>query len=265
MASPLTGVSQAWSQVAEEYQRHIVPGFLPAARTLCESIGIRGGDIVLDVACGPGTAAFVAEELGAALVMGIDFARSMVFLAQRRRRNRETAQFVMGDASALPFASQRFDAVVSSFGLIFAPDPVGASAEAARMLRGQGRLGLLAWDPAGTVSVYQRTAFQYLEVHSGAHDPFRWGDAVQARAWLEPFAEVEIFPIEVPFRADSATMAWHILRTAMGRIAAGYAMLDPATQARLDADMIEFLDRFRERSGAIYWPREAVVIRGVRR
>ena len=264
MPSPLTGIPEVWSQVAEEYQRHVVPDFTPAARTLCGSIGIHAGDAVLDVACGPGTAAFVAEDFGAAPVIGIDFARRMVVVAQRQRGHRKTTRFVAAEAAALPFPNRRFDALISSFGLIFASKPIRAGAEAARVLKPGGRLGLLAWQQEGTVAAYQRIAFRYLENRPGTHDPLRWGEPVQARTWLKGFREVEVTPIEVPYHAESALAAWHVLRTAMGRIAAGYAGLDPPTQQRLDAEMVEFFDRFRDASGRIYWPREAMCIRGIR-
>jgi SAM-dependent methyltransferase len=265
MPSPLTGIPEVWNQVAEEYQRHVVADFTPAARTLCQAIGIRAGEAVLDVACGPGTATFIAEQFGAAPVIGLDFARRMVVLAHQQPGHHQTTRFVAAEASALPFPNQRFDAVISSFGLIFAPEPIRAAAEAARVLKPQGRIGLLAWHPEGTVAAYQRIAFQYLPTRPGTHDPLRWGQPVQARAWLEGFREVEVIPIEVPYHAESALVAWHVLRTAMGRIAAGYAALDRPTQQQLDAEMVEFFERFRDASGGIYWPREAMVIRGVQR
>lgn len=264
MASPLTGMPEAWSRVAPDYRRYIVPDFLPAARTLCQAAGIGPGDAVLDVACGPGTASFIAHELGAARVVGVDFARNMVVLAREEIRGAAGIQFSLGDALLLPFASGRFDVVISSFGLVFAPQPARAAEEAARVLRSGGRLGLLAWPPHGTVGLYQELAFRYLDVPSGGHDPFQWGVPAQARAWLERFSDVETRPIEVPFRAASPADAWRVLRTATGRIAAAYAALDGAARNRLDADMTDFFARFVRPNGEIYWVQEACVIRGIR-
>lgn len=265
MASPLTGIPDAWSRVAREYRRHIVPGFLPAARTLCKAAGIGARDLVLDIACGPGTATFIAHELGARRVVGVDFARTMVALAQQDTAAGAAVHFTLGDALRLPLSSGRFDVVISSFGLVFAPEPTRAASEAARVLRPGGRLALLAWPPDGTVGAYQQLAFRYLEIPPGTHDPFRWGVPGQARAWLEQFRDVELLPLEVPFRAESPAAAWRILRTATGRIAAAYAALEAPTRGRLDADMEVFFHRFRGPSGEICWDREAVVVRGVRR
>ena len=68
----------AWSTVAREYAKSILPGFRPAARALCEFARIGEGDRVLDVACGPGTAAIEARALGAAEVTGVDYATGMI-------------------------------------------------------------------------------------------------------------------------------------------------------------------------------------------
>lgn len=265
MSNPLTGVAEAWSRVARDYRRYIVPDFLPAARTLCRAIGIAPGDRVVDVACGPGTATFMAHELGAAQVVGVDFAREMVRVAREGIVGVPDVHFAVADARALPLESGRFDVVISSFGLVFAPDPALAAAEAARVLRARGRLGLLAWPPDGSVGQYQKVAFQYLAIPPGAHDPFEWGTPARARSWLRGFAEVELLPIEVPFSAASPAEAWRILRSATGRVAAGYGALEPLGQARLDRDMEAFFDAFRRPDGQVYWVREALVIRGVRR
>ncbi len=264
MASPLTGAPDAWSRVAREYRRHIVPDFLPAARTLCRAAGIQAGALVLDIACGPGTATFIAHELGATRVVGVDFARAMVALAQQETPAAAAVHFAVGDALLLPFSSGRFDVVISSFGLVFAPEPARAASEAARVLQPGGRLALLAWPPDGTVGAYQELAFRYLEIPPATHDPFRWGVPAQARLWLERFRDVELLPIDVPFRAESPAAAWRILRTATGRIAASYAALDAPTQTRLDRDMEAFFSQFRKPTGEVCWVREAFVVRGVR-
>jgi len=262
MTSPSKGLRDAWSRVAREYRRHILPDFLPAARALCHAVAIGPGDVVLDIACGPGTAAFVAHELGAERTIGIDFAREMVRVARQEKAGASRLHFAAGNALALPLTSERFDVVISSFGLVFAPDPVLAAAEAARVLRSGGRLGLLAWRPDGSVGTYQQILLRHFEPPPGAHDAFRWGALEQARAWLGGFTQLEVLPLEVPFRAESATDAWRILRTAMGRIAAEYDALGAAVRAHLDAEMNAFFSGFRT-AGGICWMREAVVIRGV--
>jgi SAM-dependent methyltransferase len=265
MSYPSLGMPQAWSRVARDYQRHIAPDFLPAARAMCRAVRITGDDRVLDVACGPGTAALAALELGASSVVGVDFAPGMIAAAREAARAVPTLQLAVADALALPVANERFDVVISSFGLIFAPDPVRAAAEAARVLRPGGRLGLLAWPPGGSIGAYQEAAFRHLDVPQSLHDPFQWGEPGRARAWLGgAITQVAFEPIEVPFEAASPAAAWAVLRTATGRVAAGYAALDTHARVRLDSEMGRFFEQFRQPDGRVLWRREALIIRGIR-
>ncbi len=260
------GMPEAWNRVAREYQRHIVPGFLPAARALCRAVGIRPTDHVLDAACGPGTAAGAARELGAARVVGLDYAQGMVTVAREEAAGRQGLSYLVGNALALPFEEHAFDVVISSFGLIFAPDPVLAASEAARVLRPPGRLGLLVWPPDGSIGTYQAVAFRHLAVAESSHDPFQWGVPERARAWLgEEFTDFDMQPLEVPFEAASPTEAWQVLRTATGRVAAAYATLDAAARQCLDEEMARFFEPFRGESGRVRWPREAFIIRANKR
>jgi ubiquinone/menaquinone biosynthesis C-methylase UbiE len=262
--SPI-GMPQAWSRVAREYHKRIAPDFAVPARRLCQELGVGPGDTVLDIACGPGTAAVAARTLGAREVVGVDYAADMLAVAHAEAGADSALRYAAANALALPFLSERFDVVVSSFGLIFAPEPVVAVGEAARVLRPHGRLGLLAWPPNGSIGEYQRAAFRHLDIPPDAHDPFQWGVPAQARAWLSPaFVAVEVVPLEVPFEAASPEAAWEALSTATGRVAAAYLELDPDRRAQLDAEMIRFFQPFRRSDGRVFWPREAVMVMGTR-
>ncbi len=257
----MLGMPAAWSRVAREYHRQIAPDFVPAARRLCQELGVGPSDRVLDIACGPGTAAVAARSLGARDVVGVDYAADMLVVAHAEARGDAALRYAAANALALPFPPQRFDVVISSFGLIFAPDPVLAVREAARVLRPGGRLGLLAWPPDGSIGEYQRVAFRHLDIPPSAHDPFQWGVPAQARAWLASACEdVEVIPLEVPFEAESPEAGWRALSTATGRVAAAYAELNADGRARLDAEMIAFLEPFRRRDGRVFWPRQAMMV-----
>ena len=56
-----------------------------------------------------------------------------------------------GDDEALPFADASFDRVISTFGVMFAPDHEKAAAEMIRVCRPGGRIGLASWTPAGFI------------------------------------------------------------------------------------------------------------------
>src|SRR5205814_9555756 len=98
---------------------------LPVAEQVVALARLRGGERVLDVACGTGNAALLAAEAGADVV-GLDRAERLVAVARARVPG---ATFVVGDAQALPFADDEFDVAVSVFGVIFAEDPDRAVGE----------------------------------------------------------------------------------------------------------------------------------------
>ncbi|MGH7629144.1 MAG: class I SAM-dependent methyltransferase [Gemmatimonadales bacterium] len=257
----LIGMPAAWSRVAREYHRQIAPDFARAARRLCQELGVGSADCVLDVACGPGTAAAAARASRARKVVGVDYARDMLVVASAEARDDPAVHYAAANALSLPFPARRFDVVISTFGLIFAPDPELAVREAARVLRRGGRLGLLAWPPDGSIGEYQRVAFRHLDIPPSAHDPFQWGVPAQARVWLSAgFGDVGLLPVEVPFEAESPESAWRVLNTATGRVAAAYAELDSGGRARLDSEMVRFFEAFRRSDGRVFWPRQAMMI-----
>jgi SAM-dependent methyltransferase len=123
--------------------------FEGAADALVAACDIAPGDRVLDVAAGNGNVAVAAARLGAR-VTASDFAPSLV--AAGRARTEALGLDVRwdeADAEALPYADGRFDAVTSAFGLMFAPRPEVAAAEAFRVVRPGGVVGLTAWTPDG--------------------------------------------------------------------------------------------------------------------
>ena len=113
--------------------------YAPIHKRLIDRLDLRPGESVLDVACGVGAVAARAARTGA-VVTGIDLAPRMIERASRRR---EPVHWIVGDCQSLPFDDDSFDVVVSSFGVIFAPDPKRAAAELSRVCR--GRLAITAW------------------------------------------------------------------------------------------------------------------------
>ena len=261
---PVTGgLPAAWTKVAAEYVRHIVPALLPAARSLCHAAGIGTGDRVIDIACGPGTAALVARELGADHVTGIDYAPGMLAEARARGALVGGCTFMEGDATALPVADGAFDVAVSSFGLIFAADPGLAAREMARVLVPGGRFGILAWLQGDTTADYYEAVYRHLPRPKASHDPYDWGAEDRARAWLAPVAPTIGFePIDVPFEAASPAVAWEILKRSTGRVAVQYTDLPPEARSAMDRDLESWFDQWKRDDGTIHWPRRAYVIHG---
>lgn len=180
----------------------------PTAEVVLDAVALAPGERLLDIACGTGNATLAAAGRGAHAV-GVDAAAGLIAIARERaaETDREAA-FVVGDAVALPVPNASFDAVVSVFGMIFAPDPERAAAETLRCLRPGGRLALTSWIPAGPISAAGRLLWTTVFPDSGG-DPPRWGEADWACAMLAAHGARDLASEErtLSFTADSPT-AW---------------------------------------------------------
>jgi arsenite methyltransferase len=129
-------------QVEATYQQ---PDIVEQRRATRALLALRRGEQVLDVGSGPGfLAAEMAAEVGpGGRVVGLDPSESM--LAMGRRRGASVG-FVAGDALALPFDGESFDAAVATQVYEYVADMPAALAEARRVLRPGGRLLVLDTD-----------------------------------------------------------------------------------------------------------------------
>lgn len=113
--------------------------------------GSLAGRRLLDVATGTGTVAIEAARRGAD-VIGVDLTDELLDIARRRSVEAGVeVRFVLGDFDLLDavLGEESFDAVTSSFGVMFAPDPVATLADLSRRLLDSGLLAVAAWDPEG--------------------------------------------------------------------------------------------------------------------
>lgn len=131
-----------WQEAAHQYHNWLGSVTATAIAPLLDAVGAKSGVRMLDVATGPGYAAAIAAQRGAA-VIGVDFSAAMVDEAASRFPG---VDFREGDAEALPFPDDCFDAVVSNFGLHHFSRPERALAEAYRVVRSGGRFGFTVWD-----------------------------------------------------------------------------------------------------------------------
>ena len=105
-------------------------------RLVADALEVRAGQRILDLAAGTGTSAAAMVSRGAEVV-ACDFSLGMLQVGRSRLPE---MRFVAGDAMALPFADDSFDAVTISFGLRNIQDPGLGLQEMRRVVKPGGRL-----------------------------------------------------------------------------------------------------------------------------
>jgi SAM-dependent methyltransferase len=153
------------------------------------------------------------------------------------------------DVEALPYADETFDAVTSAFGLMFAPRPEVAAAEAFRVVRQGGVVGLTAWTPDGFTGQITELMGEYLPVPMGTAHPIDWGIEATVRRRLAPHSDglqVTRGTVMWEFASIQDTLAWQeanfgALIAARRALGDGYAEL----RARF-AELVGEWDRGRD-------------------
>jgi ubiquinone/menaquinone biosynthesis C-methylase UbiE len=135
-------------------------------RLALAELALERSDRVLEVGFGGGD--LLADILDATdgAVCGADVSEAMVERARRRFRHEAgRLNLVLASAEALPFPDGSIDKAVSLNSLYFWPDPAGALAEMARLVRPGGRL-LLCFEPPDELSKWpgSRFGFRMFEV-----------------------------------------------------------------------------------------------------
>jgi ubiquinone/menaquinone biosynthesis C-methylase UbiE len=140
---------QLEGSAAELYQRYLVPGITSKwAADLVDRAQLRGGEEVLDVACGTGVVArLAAKKVASGRVMGLDLNPGMLAVARGVLSEGASVEWMEGSALELPFPSGRFDAVLCQLGLQFFPDQPKALREMRRVVRDSGRIALSVYSP----------------------------------------------------------------------------------------------------------------------
>ncbi|SDS83198.1 class I SAM-dependent methyltransferase [Pseudomonas granadensis] len=225
---------------------------------LAEACDLRCDEQVLDVAAGNGNATLAAARRGC-LVTSTDYVPALLERGQDRARAENLdVTFQVADAEALPFADESYDAVLSTFGVMFAPDQAQAAAELGRVCRRGGRIGLANWTPGGFVGQMFKVLGRHLPPPAGAQPPSNWG----TEAWLHTHFTDQDFVIEVTrrhfnFRYRSAAHFIDIFRHWYGPVHKAFAVLPPEGGEALEADLTELLERLnRAGEGSLVVPSE---------
>ncbi len=224
----------------------------PAGEALVASLGRLDGVEVLDVATGTGNVALAAARAGARVV-GVDLTPELLAVARRRAADEGLElDLLVGDAESLEFEEDRFDAVASAFGVIFAPRPAVAAGELARVCTPGGRIALTAWPEDGIAAGMSRAVAR----HVPDADPRRtvppdWSTPEAIAALFAPRGvELRVRRASVPWRFPSVAAAVDFALDKVAGLRAARPALEAAgTVDDLRADLVALYEERGRRDG----------------
>jgi ubiquinone/menaquinone biosynthesis C-methylase UbiE len=218
--------------------------------SLSEAVDLRSSDNVIDVAAGNGNASLAAARRYAD-VTSTDYVPELLEQGQRRAEAEGLRLITrVADAENLPFADGEFDVALSSFGVMFTPNPERAAAELLRVVRPGGRIGLANWTPEGFVGELFRVAGHFIPPPPGLTSPLAWGTEPRI---VELFgahaADIRTERKRFVFRNLSAEHWIDEFRRYYGPVLKTFQALEPAGQREFHAALLELL-RKRNRGGS---------------
>lgn len=208
---------------------------------LAEALDLVPAAEVLDVAAGNGNITLAMARRWHN-VTSTDYVPTLLEKAKARAAAEDLdVSFQIADAESLPFSDNSFDAVVSTFGVMFAPNQLQAASELMRVCRKGGKIGMANWTPDGFIGLLFKTLGKHIAPPAGVKSPALWGQ----EEWLsEAFAgaqSIEITKQNFHFRYRDAGHFVDLFRRYYGPIHKAFLALDAEGQAALEADMLALI------------------------
>jgi ubiquinone/menaquinone biosynthesis C-methylase UbiE len=225
---------------------------------LCEAMDLRSGQKVLDVAAGNGNVTLAAARRWCN-VTSTDYVASL--LARGRARAQAEGwqiAFEEADAEAMPFKDGMFDAVVSTFGVMFTADHDKAAAELLRVCKAGGKIGMANWTPEGFIGQLFKIMGKHMPPPAGAKSPALWGSKARLEEMFGRQAtSIEAAPRNFIFRYRSAQHFLDVFRSYYGPVLKAFAALPADGQAALHADITALIGGLnRAKDGTMVVPGE---------
>ncbi|MEM8648451.1 MAG: class I SAM-dependent methyltransferase [Pseudomonadota bacterium] len=212
---------------------------------LAEAAALAPGAKVLDVAAGNGNAT-LAFARRFCEVTSTDYVADLLKAGEARAAaDGLDVTYQVADAEDLPFADNSFDAVVSSFGVMFAPNQTQAAAELLRTCRPGGKIALANWTPESFIGALFKTLGKHVPPPAGLNSPALWGTT----SWLSQVfgdgaSHIEVKRKNFNFRYASPQTFVDFFRTYYGPVHKAFAAVGETGADALESDILETIARF---------------------
>lgn len=203
-----------WDLVADGYSREIAPHLAKYADDALRLAEVGPGQLIADVACGPGALSLSAARAGAR-VLAIDFSPKMI-ARLREQCVREGVVGIdarVGDGMRLPYDNASVDCAFSMFGLMFFPDRAQGFHELSRVLKRTGRAVIASWVPTERVPLLAdiyRTLGTILPTlpFGGTKPPLACADDFRVEMTEAGFSNITVCEVEHTLEVPSVEAFW---------------------------------------------------------
>lgn len=155
-----------FSEDAPLYEWYWATSMARLGQRLLRGLPVEGASVAIDIGAGVGALLpAIREAAPRAYVAGVDAAEGMI-----RRASRDFGRAIM-DAGRLAIRDASVDVAVMPFMLFFLPDPPIGLAEAHRVLRPGGGLGVATWHAEGNTFRADDVWSELLDENGAVTDP----------------------------------------------------------------------------------------------
>jgi len=258
------GPSHTWSSAGAAYDE-VSRGIMDAIEHSINRLNPKRGEKILDLATGTGWGARRMADRGFD-VTASDFAPDVLAAGQRLADARNLSiTFEHGDAEDLKYKDASFDAVLSTFGVMFVQKPEDAAKELARICKPGGRMILATWTPDGNVFEMFKIMKKYVPAtDTPPPSPFEWGNPDRIRSLFADNFDLTFESATSYYREPDSVSAWHNFSSGYGPLHMLCGKLDQKDRDNLKSDWLAFHETFKTTLG-ITVPRDYWVIQGVRK
>lgn len=209
---------------------------------LCESLDLRAGKTLLDVAAGNGNISLAAARRFCQ-VTSTDYVESLLDNGRvRADADNLPIQFKQADAEALPFNNSTFDYVVSTFGVMFAPNQQQCASELLRVCTPDGKIGMANWTPDGFIGQLFKTIGQFAAPPKGVNSPSRWGTDDFIQTHFQSAKKIETQEKHFNFRYHSAQHWLDLFRDYYGPIHKAFAAMEKTKAHEFETAILDLIN-----------------------